>query len=94
MSYRIDYAPVRRTRGGERFGSVRPFAMTLGFFALFALLVHAFWPEGAAILRHLLFGEEGESMLHTLEAIAHSLDEGHSLRDAAVGAFRDVLHGH
>ena len=94
MSYRIDYAPQAIRKGSAETDSIRPFTLTLCFFALFCLLVRAFWPEGTMILRQLLLGEQGESMLECLEEMVHSLQDGQTLHDAAVGAFRDVIHGH
>lgn len=94
MSYRIDYAPPPVRQGRDGSGRLRPVALTACFFAFFALLVRAFWPEGSALLRHLLFGPRGESVLQCLETIADSLGNGLTLHDAAVGAFRDVLYGH
>lgn len=94
LSYRIDYTPHTPSAPMSVSAALRPMALTACFFAVFTLLVRAFWPEGWVLLGKLLLGEQGKSMVSCLEEIANSLGKGQSLRDAAVGAFRDVIHGH
>ena len=94
LSYRIDYGGPQP---GEEKGpspGLRRLVLSLCFFAVFVLLVHGFWPEGRQLLRSLLFGSRAESVLRCFETLAASLSEGQTLRDAAVGAFRDVIYGH
>lgn len=69
------------------------FLLTAVFFGLFALLVHAFWAEGSETLRALLFGSHASSVLQTMEEIARQVQTGIPLRDAAVAACRELLHG-
>lgn len=94
MPYRIDYGPTGSPGSKKTSGALRPAIMSICFFALFSLLVRAFWPEGAYILRQVLFGPQADSVVQCLEEIVLSLGEGLSLHDAAVGAFRTVLYGH
>lgn len=68
--------------------------LTLCFFLLFCLLVRSFWPEGCRIARRLLLGPQWDSFVRCMESIACAVEQGQPLRDAAVGAFRDVLHGY
>ena len=94
MSYRIDYAPRREP--GQRQPENGAFVpvLTICFFALFALLLQAFWPEGRQVLVRLLLGSGGRSLVRCIQTVADSLESGQPLYDAAVTAFRDVIHGY
>lgn len=91
MSYRIDYSAAQPQKGGG--GSVRPWLLTLCAFCLFCLLIHAFWQPGADLLGRLLLGEGHERLLTVLEKTLQQAGEGVPLRQAAVGAFRELIHG-
>ena len=68
-------------------------AAALAVFLLFCLLVHAFWRPGADLLATLLLGEGYAEILSALEQTAEASRQGIPLREAAVGAFREMLHG-
>lgn len=91
MSYRIDYCHAPMKPANKH--SFRPWGLTVCAFVLFCLLVHAFWEPGAEILATLLLGEGYEQFLTALEQTAQSSLRGVPLREAAVGAFREMLHG-
>ena len=91
MSYRIDYA--LSSKPPARSHSFRPWGLTLCAFLLFCLLVHAFWQPGADLLATLLLGEGYAEILSALEQTAEASRQGIPLREAAVGAFREMLHG-
>lgn len=78
MGYRIVYASKKRQTSSCRL-------LTAAFFAVFAILVHIFWPDGVAILKAILAPD-------ALETFVQILENGDSLADAVAAFGQDVTH--
>ena len=92
MGYRIDYQPVRKIRGVEKRVSTE-LSLSAIFFALFLLLVNAFWQEGSEVIRGLLFSGDAAVAASALEDFALELRMGETVSSAFVTFCRKVMDG-
>ncbi len=85
MAYKIQYGS--RTNNTERRRGGRLFALTLAFFALFAVAAYQLVPEQLEALRKLLFADL------QVDALLEDLQEGASISDAVSAFCQGLLHG-
>ncbi len=94
MSYRIDYHPEEQRKQTPAGFRVSRFTMTMGCFAVFLVLVHLFWQEGAALLRQLLIPGDPDVTLAAADVLADSLSRGANPGEAITVFCRRILdHG-
>lgn len=90
MGYRIDYQPIKMIRNAEKRMAPIP-AMTALFLVLFFLLVFAFWPQGAQLLREAFIPGNPDVTVAALETFAQELRFGESLSCAFEAFCRQIL---
>lgn len=82
MGYRICYEKKEKS-------SV--WAMTLGWFLIFLLLVGMFWPQGRQVLGDILLPGNRTVTVSALEELVQGIRAGESLEQAVEGFCRLVL---
>ena len=92
MGYRIEYGSVRKVRRLEKRVSVRA-AVAACCFLFFCLGVFAFWPEGADLLRRLVFPGDPAVTAAALEQLTIELHSGVNLTDSLRQFCIKVLEG-
>lgn len=92
LGYRVEYGPVKKVRGLEKRVS-RVASLTAVSMLLFFLLVGSFWPEGAEIMRRLVFPGDPAVTAAALEELTEDLREGESLPDSLRGFCIRIFEG-
>ncbi len=92
MGYRIEYDPVKKVRGMEKRVSGKA-ALTALCFLLFCILVCTFWPEGAQILRELVFSGDPAVTTAALEELTVELRAGLNVADSLRNFCLAILEG-
>lgn len=91
MGYRVEYSlgssKIRKKE--KRSGVV---ALSAGCLLLFALLVNAFWPQGAHTLRELLLPGNAAVTAAALEGLAEDLGSGIEIPEALEAFCRKVMN--
>lgn len=92
MGYRVEYSPVKKVRGLEKRVS-RQSALTGLCVLLFVLLVCTCWPEGADVLRKLVFPGDPAVTAAALEELTWELRGGEDLSDSLRNFCLQILEG-
>lgn len=75
MNYRIVYPSKQKIRGRIRYCFRLPSLLLLSF-AVFLVLMVSLWPEGAAVLKSLVFGDHESVTVWALSDLADDLQHG------------------
>lgn len=92
MGYHVEYGNLKKIRGMEKRFSRMP-ALTALFLLLFCLMVNHFWPEGAAVMRKLVFPGDPAVTVSAFENMTQHLQEGEPLSEALRCFCTSVLEG-
>lgn len=92
MGYRVDYGPVKKVRGLEKRVS-RKSALTALCFLIFCLLVGTLWPEGAEMLRRLVFPGDPAVTAAALEEFTVQLQTGADVKESLQQFCLNILEG-
>lgn len=90
MGYRVDYLPIKKIRGREKRTS-RVAALTGICFVLFCILVSSVWPQGADVLRGIVFPGNAAVTVAALDDFALELKSGEEWSSALEAFCRRVM---
>lgn len=92
MGYRVEYPKIKKLRGLEK-RACGTAALTGLCFALFLLVVNMAWPEGAAVLRRLVFWADAAVTAAAFETFCQEMQEGETVLQAFGTFWETVVRG-